>query len=56
VLKATIDLWRGSGSAPTGEINQAAWERGYATMRRLGLITGSVPLSEMFSGVLAGSG
>lgn len=56
VLKATIDLWRGSGPAPTGEINQAAWERGYATMRRLGLITGSVPLSEMFSGVLAGSG
>lgn len=56
VLKATIDLWRGSGSAPTGEINQAAWERGYATMRRLKLIDGSVPLSEMFSGVLGGSG
>ncbi len=56
VLKATIDLWRGTGTAPTGAINQATWEKGYATMRGLGLIDGSVPLSEMFRAVLTGSG
>ncbi len=56
VLKATIDLWRGTGSAPTGAINQATWEQGYATIRRLGLIDGSVPLSEMVSGVLSPGG
>jgi len=56
VLKSTIDLWRGSGSVPTGAISEAAWVRGYATMRRLGLIDGSVPLGEMFRAALAGSG
>ncbi len=56
VLKATIDLWRGTGSAPTGAIDQAVWGAGYATMRRLGLIDGSVPVSEMFNSVLAGGG
>ena len=54
VLRATIDLWRGSGSAPTGAIDQGVWEKGYATMRRLGLIDGSVPLAEMIRGVLTG--
>jgi hypothetical protein len=56
VLEATIDLWRGSGSVPSGLINEDTWVRGYATMRRLGLITGTVPVREMFRAALTGSG
>ncbi len=53
VLKASIELWRGSGAQPSGSINQAVWYSGYDTMRRLGLIDGSVPLSDMTFDVLS---
>lgn len=56
VLEATIELWRGSSATPTGEINADIWSKGYATMRKLGFIDGSVPLDEMTSQVLTGSG
>ena len=56
VLEATIDLWRGGGSVPSGAIHEAIWVRGYATMRRLGLVDGSVPVREMFRVILPGGG
>jgi len=56
VLNATIDLWRGSGSQPSGAINEGTWAAGYATMERLGLIDGSAPLSAMISAVLPPGG
>jgi NitT/TauT family transport system substrate-binding protein len=49
VLRATIELWRGSAGDPTGAIDSAVWAKGYATMRKLGFIDGSVPLEEMTS-------
>lgn len=54
VLQGTIELWKGSAGAPNGAIDQGIWTKGYATMRKLGFIDGSVPLSEMTSQVLAG--
>jgi NitT/TauT family transport system substrate-binding protein len=56
VLKATIDLWRGAGTAPTGAIDPALWASGYQTMRRLGFIDGSVPLDKMTQGVVGAGG
>jgi NitT/TauT family transport system substrate-binding protein len=56
VLEATIELWRGGREAPSGQINDDAWRRGFETMRSLGFIDGSVPLDEMISGVIAGIG
>jgi len=47
VLQATIELWRGGASTPSGSINDAVWTSGYKTMRELGFIDGSVPLDEM---------
>ncbi|MGZ6255961.1 MAG: ABC transporter substrate-binding protein [Candidatus Limnocylindria bacterium] len=44
VLNATIKLWGSGAGAP---IDQAIWKRGYDTLRRLGFIDGSVPLTEM---------
>jgi NitT/TauT family transport system substrate-binding protein len=52
VLRATIELWRGSAGGPTGEIDHAVWAKGYVTMRKLGFIDGSVPLDDMISQVL----
>jgi NitT/TauT family transport system substrate-binding protein len=46
VLDATVDLWAGDGFAD-GAIDRELWERGYATMERLGFIDGTVPLEEM---------
>jgi len=54
VLTATIELWRGSADAPTGAIDQNIWAQGYATMRKLGFVDGSVPLDEMTRQVLTG--
>jgi NitT/TauT family transport system substrate-binding protein len=56
VLKATIDLWRGAGAAPTGAIDPAVWASGYQTMRRLGFIDGSVSLDKMTQGVVGAGG
>jgi putative riboflavin transport system substrate-binding protein len=47
VLNATIELWRGGGSEPSGAINDTAWVSGYQTMKDLGFIDGSVPVDEM---------
>ena len=46
VLEATAELWAGDGFED-GAIDAELWESGYETMRRLGLIDGSVPLEEM---------
>ena len=47
VLKASIELWRGANPMPTGQINEAVWAAGYATMGSLGFIDRSVPVTEM---------
>jgi len=48
VLDATIDLWAGDGFED-GAIDEELWASGYATMRRVELIDGSVPLGEMIA-------
>ena len=47
VLTATVQLWSTIG----GEINDAIWASGYATLVDLGFIDGSVPVGEMTIGV-----
>jgi NitT/TauT family transport system substrate-binding protein len=49
VLQATVGLWKGTGSLGPGRIDASVWESGYATMRRLGFIDGSVPLESMIA-------
>jgi len=56
VLKATVELWRGGGAAPTGAIDASVWASGYQTMRRLGFIDGSVPLSKMTQSLVGAGG
>jgi NitT/TauT family transport system substrate-binding protein len=56
VLRATIELWRGSATGPTGAIDGAIWAKGYATMRKLGFIDRSVPLDQMIHQVLNPTG
>jgi NitT/TauT family transport system substrate-binding protein len=51
VLAATIDAWN---PPIDGRIATDVWDSGYATMRRLGFIDGSVPVEEMYRDVLAG--
>jgi NitT/TauT family transport system substrate-binding protein len=46
VLDATVALWAGDGFED-GAIDEALWEQGYETMRRLAFIDGSVPPEEM---------
>jgi NitT/TauT family transport system substrate-binding protein len=46
VLDATVELWEGDGF-DEGRVDVALWESGYATMRDLGFIDGSIPLEEM---------
>jgi NitT/TauT family transport system substrate-binding protein len=45
VLEATVEAW---GSPPASLIDTDLWASGYATMQRLGLIDGSVPVEEMY--------
>jgi NitT/TauT family transport system substrate-binding protein len=54
VLDATVELWAGDGFAD-GRIDTALWERGYATLQRLGFIDGSVAIEEMIDPDLLGS-
>jgi len=42
VLEATVELWSLDGS-----VDEEVWASGYATMRSLGFIDGSVPFEEM---------
>lgn len=56
VLRATIELWKGSAVGPTGAIDLAVWAKGYATMRKLGFIDGSVPVDQMYQQVLGKTG
>jgi NitT/TauT family transport system substrate-binding protein len=46
VLKATVELWLTDGGI-SPLIDRPVWTSGYETMKRLGFIDGSVPLSEM---------
>ncbi|HET6820325.1 MAG TPA: ABC transporter substrate-binding protein [Candidatus Limnocylindria bacterium] len=48
VLRATAGLWGGGSDGPTGTIDRGIWQTGYATMRDLGFIDGSVPVADMF--------
>jgi NitT/TauT family transport system substrate-binding protein len=48
VLTATVALWGGGSSGPSWLINPAIWRTGYATMRDLALIDGSVPVTDMY--------
>jgi NitT/TauT family transport system substrate-binding protein len=45
VLAATVEAW---GSPLSGAVDTDAWQTGYQTMKRLGLIDGSVPVEEMY--------
>jgi hypothetical protein len=54
VLEATIELWRGDGF-DDGRLDGDLWETGYATMKALGFIDGSVPLEEMIAPDVLGS-
>lgn len=54
VLLASTELWQGDAGFGFGAIDITIWETGYATMRRLGLIDGSVPVQEMIFGEFAG--
>jgi NitT/TauT family transport system substrate-binding protein len=47
VLQATVELWLDERGKVAVSYNREAWESGYETMRVLGFIDGSVPLSEM---------
>ena len=47
VLRATVDLWSGTGEFPTGAINADLWAAAWVTMQTLGFIDGSVPVSDM---------
>jgi NitT/TauT family transport system substrate-binding protein len=53
VLAATVELWAGDEFA-AGAIDEELWTSGYATMRELDFIDGSVPLDEMIVTDLAG--
>jgi putative riboflavin transport system substrate-binding protein len=55
VLRATVELWQGSGGFRNGAIDESIWEAGYATMQRLGFIDGSVPLADMIAPGIAPS-
>ena len=46
VLKATVKLWNPSGGL-SPLVDPVVWASGYQTMKKLGFINGSVPLSEM---------
>jgi ABC-type nitrate/sulfonate/bicarbonate transport system substrate-binding protein len=55
ILDATAELWSGEGGFDGGRIDTELWATGYATMKRLGFIDGSVPLEEIIAPqVLAG--
>ncbi|HEX3219612.1 MAG TPA: ABC transporter substrate-binding protein [Candidatus Limnocylindria bacterium] len=47
VLTATVGLWAGD-SGPDARIDAQIWQTGYATMRDLGFIDGSVPVTDMY--------
>ena len=48
VLAATVELWLDGAGDIDPSIDEEVWRSGYQTLRRLGLIDGSVPLSEMY--------
>ena len=49
ILDATAELWSGEGGFDGGRIDTELWATGYATMKRLGFIDGSVPLEEIIA-------
>ncbi|HEY7526587.1 MAG TPA: ABC transporter substrate-binding protein [Candidatus Limnocylindria bacterium] len=48
VLQATVSLWGGGSAGPSGRIDAQVWKTGYGTMRDLGFIDGSVPVTDMY--------
>ena len=48
VLAATVELWLDGAGDIDPSIDEEVWRSGYQTLRKLGLIDGSVPLSEMY--------
>jgi NitT/TauT family transport system substrate-binding protein len=56
VLRATVELWEGSAGFGNGLIDVDRWTAGYAVMRRIGFIDGSVPVNEMIDPTIAASG
>jgi NitT/TauT family transport system substrate-binding protein len=52
VLSATVELWRGASGAVSAAIDEGVWSTGYQTMVRLGLVDGSVPVTDMYDQVL----
>ena len=47
VLTATVELWKLPDGGLSPILDEEVWVKGYETMKRLGFIDGSVPLSEM---------
>jgi len=51
VLTATAELWKDASGAVSAAIDADVWASGYQTMVRLGLIDGSVPVTDMYEDV-----
>lgn len=51
VLAATAELWKDASGNVFSGIDTGVWASGYATMVKLGLIDGSVPVGEMYDDV-----
>jgi hypothetical protein len=43
-----VSLWGGGSAGPSGRIDAQVWKTGYGTMRDLGFIDGSVPVTDMY--------
>lgn len=54
VLAATVELWLDDARNVATGIDRDVWESGYATLRDLGLIDGTVPLDEMIDDLATG--
>lgn len=53
VLSASVRLWLDDQGVATFGVDRDLWQTGYATMRRLGLIDGSVAADEMYRDIFA---
>jgi NitT/TauT family transport system substrate-binding protein len=56
VLRATVELWKGSAGFGNGAIDVDRWTAGYEVMRKIAFIDGSVPVTEMIDPTIAASG
>src|SRR5437867_4099369 len=53
VLRATVELWKGSAGFGNGVIDVDRWTAGYEVMRTIGFIDGSVPVTDMIDPTIA---